>query len=344
METVKSANTTVVDKRPGAEENVTQSLEQLVKKRLKETAKSIKRKLDDTTLVHGGAVPFPMHTQQTSELQAKAGRWFVQEQTKRMALAMPGSESEMSRPATSTVSLSDDGGRQLLISSHTKSTGENARTLSHSTTLSGIYTDKAALMAQRDVPTDNDVQAPTQPMSETSDDALHVMTRHTQQKHDGQNTSINSSVTTSQSVRQPEAGIVGESDEAAFMSVSAEQPRNTASVLRATENTAQPATSRHTPPADVMAARVMNAAPAETTSDSKMVYRFSDWGDGHQVSVQLGGQAKAVPHMLQASDPLVHQRLADYEGQGQGEPEWVFSDEQEQPKKSRQQHTDEETA
>ncbi|MGL9735335.1 MAG: hypothetical protein ACR5LF_05670 [Symbiopectobacterium sp.] len=57
-----------------------------------------------------------------------------------------------------------------------------------------------------------------------------------------------------------------------------------------------------------------------------MLYRFSDWGDDHQVNVLIGAHAKE-PHVLQVSDPFVHQRLADYEWQWQGDPKWVFSKE-----------------
>ncbi|MCW2477122.1 MULTISPECIES: hypothetical protein [unclassified Symbiopectobacterium] len=102
-------------------------------------------------------------------------------------------------------------------------------------------------------------------------------------------------------------------------------------------------TGRQTLPSEAMLRNLGNAALNETTSESQLLYRFSDWGDGHQVNVLLGGHAKA-PHVLHVSDPLVHQRLADYEGQGQGDPEWVFSEEDEQPKKEQNTFADEENA
>ena len=80
----------------------------------------------------------------------------------------------------------------------------------------------------------------------------------------------------------------------------------------------------------------------ESSSESQLLYAFSDWGDGHQVNVQLGGHAK-TPHVLHVSDPLVHQRLADYEGQGQAEPEWVFYEEEERPRQERKPQADEES-
>ncbi|MBG6245647.1 hypothetical protein CS369_14225 [Candidatus Symbiopectobacterium sp. 'North America'] len=96
-------------------------------------------------------------------------------------------------------------------------------------------------------------------------------------------------------------------------------------------------------PSEAILRNIGNAALNETASENQLLYRFSDWGDGHQVNVLIGAHAKA-PHVLQVSDPLVHQRLADYEGQGQGDPEWVFSEEDEQPKKEHNTFADEENA
>lgn len=96
-------------------------------------------------------------------------------------------------------------------------------------------------------------------------------------------------------------------------------------------------------PSEAILRNIGNAASNETASESQLLYRFSDWGDGHQVNVLVGGHAKA-PHVLHVSDPLVHQRLADYEGQGQSDPEWVFSEEDEQPKKEHNTFADEENA
>ncbi|CNF34902.1 type III secretion system needle length determinant, SpaN/EivJ family [Yersinia kristensenii] len=94
---------------------------------------------------------------------------------------------------------------------------------------------------------------------------------------------------------------------------------------------------------DVMVSKMMNSTPAEAVSGSKLTYRFADWGAGHQVSVQLGALHNG-PHIMQASDTLVHQRLVDYDGQPHGDAQWVFSDEQEQPNNPRQhQKPDEET-
>ncbi|MGG2140568.1 hypothetical protein [Symbiopectobacterium sp. RP] len=94
-------------------------------------------------------------------------------------------------------------------------------------------------------------------------------------------------------------------------------------------------------PSEAILRNIGNAALNETASENQLLYRFSDWGDGHQVNVLISAHAKA-PHVLQVSDPLVHQRLADYEGQGQGDPEWVFSEEDEQPKKEHNTFADEE--
>lgn len=101
--------------------------------------------------------------------------------------------------------------------------------------------------------------------------------------------------------------------------------------------------SRQPLPSEAILRNIGNAALNETASESQLLYRFSDWGDGHQVNVLVGGHAKA-PHVLQVSDPLVHQRLADYEGQGQSDPEWVFSEEDEQSKQQHNTFADEENA
>lgn len=99
--------------------------------------------------------------------------------------------------------------------------------------------------------------------------------------------------------------------------------------------------SRQPLPSEAILRNIGNAALNETAAESQLLYRFSDWGDDHQVNVLVGGHAKA-PHVLQVSDPLVHQRLADYEGQS--DPEWVFSEEDEQPKKEHNTFADEENA
>lgn len=96
-------------------------------------------------------------------------------------------------------------------------------------------------------------------------------------------------------------------------------------------------------PSEAILRNIGNAASNEASSESQLLYRFSDWGDGHKVNVLVGGHAKA-PHVVHVSDPLVHQRLADYEGQGQSDPEWVFSEEDEQPKKEHNPFADEENA
>lgn len=96
-------------------------------------------------------------------------------------------------------------------------------------------------------------------------------------------------------------------------------------------------------PSEAILRNIGNAASNGAGSESQLLYRFSDWGDGHKVNVLIGGHAKA-PHVLHVSDPLVHQRLADYEGQGQRDPEWVFSEEEEQPKKEHNTFADEENA
>ena len=93
---------------------------------------------------------------------------------------------------------------------------------------------------------------------------------------------------------------------------------------------------------EVMLKNTGTVALNESSSESQLLYAFSDWGDGHQVNVQLGGHAK-TPHVLHVSDPLVHQRLADYEGQGQAEPEWVFYEEEERPRQERKPQADEES-
>jgi len=78
----------------------------------------------------------------------------------------------------------------------------------------------------------------------------------------------------------------------------------------------------------------------EGAGNSKLTYTFSDWGKGHQVNVQISSN-QGTPNILHPSDPLVHQRLSDHSGQHHGQnhrqPEWVFHDEHEQSQRAHKQ-------
>ncbi len=63
---------------------------------------------------------------------------------------------------------------------------------------------------------------------------------------------------------------------------------------------------------------------------SNLTYNFSEWGSGHRVNVQLSAQ-QGLPLVLNPSDNLVQDRLADQGGQdGRDQPLWVFQEEQDQ--------------
>lgn len=77
-----------------------------------------------------------------------------------------------------------------------------------------------------------------------------------------------------------------------------------------------------------------NVAESQTKEKGMLTYTFSEWGKKHQVNIQLPVM-QSSPVVLQPSDALVHQRLTDYSSgqqQQQGQPEWVFQDEDEQPR------------
>lgn len=77
----------------------------------------------------------------------------------------------------------------------------------------------------------------------------------------------------------------------------------------------------------VAADRVSAKASANV---SNLTYNFSEWGNGHRVNVQLTAQ-HGMPLVLNPSDNLVQERLADQGRQDErGQPLWVFQDEQEQ--------------
>lgn len=66
------------------------------------------------------------------------------------------------------------------------------------------------------------------------------------------------------------------------------------------------------------------------SASSNLTYNFSEWGSGHRVNVQFTTH-HGMPLVLNPSDKLVQDRLADQGGQdGRGQPLWIFEDEQEQ--------------
>lgn len=139
-------------------------------------------------------------------------------------------------------------------------------------------------------------------------------------------------------------GLQGQSAAAALLERHDIQHRAfTGDTLAASADNRFAGAGRQSLPAEAILRNIGNAVSNEAASESQLLYRFSDWGDGHQVNVLLGGHTKA-PHVLHVSDPLVHQRLADYQGQGQSEPEWVFSEDDEQPNKAHNTFADEENA
>lgn len=79
----------------------------------------------------------------------------------------------------------------------------------------------------------------------------------------------------------------------------------------------------------------VNKSPA----NSRLTYTFSDWGKGHQVNVQMAAHS-GTPVVLSPSDSLVQQRLADHsEHHHQGNPEWVFQDDEEKQHSGKQQQS-----
>ena len=97
---------------------------------------------------------------------------------------------------------------------------------------------------------------------------------------------------------------------------------------------------------DLLASAASEHPANKTQASGRLTYTFSDWGRGHQVNVQMAAH-NGTPVVLHPSDSLVQQRLADHsEHHHQGNPEWVFQDEQEKqhPGQHRQSDADEEQA
>lgn len=97
-------------------------------------------------------------------------------------------------------------------------------------------------------------------------------------------------------------------------------------------------------PTSMLANAASDEAVNKLPTNSRLTYTFSDWGKGHQVNVQMAAH-NGTPLTLSPSDSLVQQRLADHsEHHHQGNPEWVFQDEQEKQHsgKQHQSHQDEE--
>lgn len=134
---------------------------------------------------------------------------------------------------------------------------------------------------------------------------------------------------------------VAEQDKSAIPSVGNEHLRLLSNVKQHSSSLQKEA-ALHQPKTGVLGAD--SAGAAQASGDSKLTYAFSAWGKGHQVNIQLSTHS-AAPMVLQPSDGLVHQRLADHAGQErQGHPAWVFSDEQGQSKNPHQPPRDEEPA
>ncbi|WP_279051167.1 type III secretion system needle length determinant, SpaN/EivJ family [Cedecea davisae] len=99
-------------------------------------------------------------------------------------------------------------------------------------------------------------------------------------------------------------------------------------------------------PANMLANAASDSAVNKSPANGRLTYTFSDWGKGHQVNVQMSAH-NGTAVVLNPSDSLVQQRLADHsEHNHQGQPEWVFHDEQEQQQSQQQQqpNPDEEQA
>lgn len=360
METLNGISVTAREALPHADESVTQSLDQMVKKKLKETAKQLKRKGDDAPaqgLAAPAAQPVDDAPLRGAPLLGPAVRG--REQALRLTLNVPAPGEAAAHRARATASSSDD----------------NTRHTVRGTSLPGAAVELAGAARLHGVspaPTvdsGNALFAVPQRASDARDGALSALRSsepsplalsENAERPEGQPRDVSvrnhpasvpsmpngaaSPLPSAPYAAEPMAkGRIRDQDKTALPTIAAEPPRHTASVVHRAE-TAPADAARPSPSAEAMTTRMMSAAAAEPPSGSKLVYRFAEWGDGHQVNVQLGGQAKA-PHVLQVSDTLVHQRLAEYgdQNQGQGDPEWVFSDEQEQPKKERHQQTGEET-
>ncbi|MCW2481271.1 hypothetical protein [Candidatus Symbiopectobacterium sp. NZEC135] len=306
---------------PDMQENATQSLEHIVLNAIKQKAKQIKKGPEEGALPPGALSHASLYAT-LPELHASLGKWTESVRGK----VNLSTQSETRTEVGKTVNLNatevafGKGAPTNKTAVHhdlsvfSSSVGEKVAAVGG---LQGQSAD-IALQERRDAPLSQAI------VSQVAD------------------TTILPSTSTSSEALSPKAERELTSSALPLLSDVQHRAFTGDSAARGAEN-AFAGANRQPLPSEAILRNIGNAASNEAASESQLLYRFSDWGDGHKVNVLVGGHAKA-PHVLHVSDPLVHQRLADYEGQGQSDPEWVFSEEDDQPKKEHNTFADEENA
>ncbi|WP_440864936.1 SpaN/EivJ family type III secretion system needle length determinant [Symbiopectobacterium purcellii] len=303
---------------PGREENATQSLEHIVLNAIKQKAKQVKKGHEETAFPPV-ALSHASLSATRPELHASLGKWRESGRGKINLPVQSETRAEVSKTVNTraTEAPLDKGVPMRKTTLHHDLSALSASVGEKTAVASGVHGLSAAVALQerRDTPLSHAIA------SQVTDTAVFP------------STSIPSEAPGHRTEREhTPSGIPLTSD--------AQHRMFTGDTAARSADNAFAGAGRQPLPSEAILRNIGNTALNEAASEGQLLYRFSDWGDGHQVNVLLGGHAKA-PHVLQVSDPLVHQRLADYEGQGQSDPEWVFSEDDEQPKKEHSTFADE---
>lgn len=318
-----------------AEDGLTQSLEQVIKKKLKDTARQLKKKAEENPAGNIALLQQPrpeLFSKPTTLIGSALKTLGINQQSQRNAEKAAGEGGRLSAFSANT----HDGSRSSSGISAAKTDDISVQNLAqHSATREVTLlspTDSIRSLAERQ----STPLLPSDVLSRRELQELRSAAIRGRNENPSANAATAAQLETTLEGMPPEEGNRHDRERTGFIGAVGDQFRmtNGEKALRSAETT-NTDPSRQAQRPDQAIARLLNSAPAETTEGSKLTYRFTDWGEGRQVNIQLGGHNK-TPHVLQPSDTLVHQRLTDSEGQPQGEKEWVFSDDQEQQKHARQ--------